>query len=114
GRYEYIVIRPSAGGHPLRVANRRRVPEPGRLGGFRAGVRPRDPPVAGLARRGPARRAGRPRAAVLELEPGRRPAPRIVVGLTVGNRNARDGPGGGPGERAGSGPARPGAAGRRG
>jgi hypothetical protein len=115
GRYEYIVIRPGLwrGLHRHRVAHRRRVPEPGRLGGFRAGVRPGDPPVAGLARRGPARRAGRPRAAVLELEPGRRPAPRIVVGLTVGNRDARDGPGGGPGKGTGSGTRRPGTRGTR-
>src|SRR6185312_17169598 len=64
-------------------------------------------------RRGLAGLAGRPRAAVLELEPGCRPAPRIVVGLTVGNRDARDGPGGGTGKRTGSGTRRPGTRGTR-
>jgi len=87
---------------------------------------PGNAPVAGLSRRGPAgrdpagrlggegrARAGRPRAAVLELEPGRRPAPRIVVGLTVGNRDAWDGPGGGTGKGAGTGTRRPGTRGTR-
>jgi hypothetical protein len=76
-------------------------------------MRPGHVPVAGLARRDLAGRTGRPRAAVLELEPGRRPAPRIVVRLTVGNRDARDGPGGGTGKRTGSGTRRPGTRGTR-
>ena len=61
----------------------------------------------------PAGRAGLPGAAALELEPGRRPAPRIVVGLTVADRDARDGPGGRSGEGAGSGTRRPGTRGSR-
>jgi len=89
-------------------------------------MRPENAPVAGLGRRGLAgrdpagglggesrARAGRPRAAVLELEPGRRPAPRIVVGLTVGNRDTRDGPGGGTGKGTGTGTRRPGTRGTR-
>ena len=114
GRDEHVVgpgLR--RGLHRHRLAHRRRVPEPARLGGLRAGVRPGDAPVAGLARRGTAGRAGLPGAAALELEPGRRPAPRIVVGLAVADRDARDGPGGRSGEGAGSGTRRPGARGSR-
>src|SRR5690349_24022401 len=74
---------------------------------------PGGPPVAGLGPRGLAGRADRPRAAVLELEPGCRPAPRIVVGLTVGNRDTRDGPGGGTGKGTGTGARRPGTRGTR-
>ena len=111
GRREHIVLGPRLGRRGKRLAHRRRVPEP-RLGGLRAMVRPWHGPVAGLGRRRPAGCARRPGAA-LELEPGRGPAPRIIVGLTVAGRHARDGPGDRPGEGVASGTRRPGTRGTR-